>query len=152
MHARRPIIRTLFAAFILSALIQAPVRAATDEQDVMTTMTSLWDAYEKHDAATLQRVFNKDFIYGHSTGLIQNRDDAIKALPTWEWQKLKSHQVKIFGTTAVVHTVMDLRQQPLGTTQNVNVLYILQKGKEGWQVIVRQATKTAKTIEPPAQK
>ncbi len=154
-YVRRSIVLTLFVAFIFGGLIQVPAKAATDEQDVMTTMNALWTAYEKQDAATLKRIYSKDFIYGHSTGLIQNRDDALKALPTWEFQKLKSHQVKVFGSTAVVHTVMDLRTGPIGhpgTTQNVNVLYVLMKGNEGWQVIVRQATKTAKTIEPPAEK
>jgi hypothetical protein len=68
-------------------------------------------------------------------------------LHTWEWAKIKSSTITVTGPVAVVRAVMDLREGPdpskgqVRTATDMNVPYVLLKGPQGWQVIVRQAVK-----------
>ena len=63
----------------------------------------------------------------------------------------KDLKVKVYGNTAMVVGDVDFRNNTAGavSTTKLNVLHLLVKGPQGWQLVARQATRYP---EPAATK
>ena len=114
-------------------------------------MLAAMDAYKqgliKKDAAALSKVLSDDLIYTHSSNLHEDKAAVLESLKkpaTTEAIDFKNLSVRVYGNTAVVVGDVDFTNNPgtgASTTTKLNVLHVLVKGPQGWQLVARQATR-----------
>jgi len=100
------------------------------------------------DEATFYRLTSPKLTYGHSSGLVEDRQTCIASMVTGKYKflslELSGQQIEISGNTAIVrhrffaHT-HDSGKEP--GTVTLHVLQIWQRADEGWQLLARQAVK-----------
>jgi ketosteroid isomerase-like protein len=138
---------TKWILFLLSATILPAAKPdAKTEKDVLAAMDAYKQALIKKDAAALSRVLSDDLIYTHSSNLHEDKAAVLASLKkpaTTEAIDFKNLSVRLYGNTAVVVGDVDFTNNP-GTgaaTTKLNVLHVLVKGPQGWQLVARQATR-----------
>lgn len=140
------IVLVVSAVLMAGAGLSAGASDPAEEKAVMGTLATLFQAYPKKDNATLNRIYHDDLSYGHSNGMFWTKAEVIADANkrTWEYLKITSSTVRVSGPVAVVRAVMDIQNMGPGKppATNIGVIYVLLKGPQGWQVIVRQAIKT----------
>jgi Domain of unknown function (DUF4440) len=99
--------------------------------------------------ATFKKLLSDDLSYGHSGGHVDTKMEFIDALKTGKSDFLKidlsDQTIKIVGKTAVVRHKLIAETKDAGkeqTTVKLLVLTVWIKGKNGWQLLARQAVKT----------
>src|SRR5262249_38749865 len=100
----------------------------------------------KKDAAALSRIVGDDLTYTHSSNLHQDKAALIASLKeetVYEKIDFKDLKVRVYGNTAVVKGDVDFHNSVGGkiTVNKLNVLHVLVKGPQGWQLVARQATR-----------
>ena len=131
----------LLSATILSAANPDP----KTEKDVMAAMEAYKQAMITKDAAALTRILSDDLTYTHSSNLHQDKAAVLESLKrnsVLEAIDFKNLKVRVYGNAAVVTGDVDFRSNAAGvvTVSRLNVLHVLVKGPEGWQMVARQAT------------
>jgi ketosteroid isomerase-like protein len=131
-----------FAAAILSAADPDP----KTEKDVLAAMEAYKRAMIKKDATALSRILSDDLTYTHSSNLHQDKAavlDSLKGNATVEAIDFKNLKVRVYGNTALVVGDVDFRNNTDGVVSlsRLNVLHVLVKGPQGWQLVARQATR-----------
>jgi ketosteroid isomerase-like protein len=132
----------LLPAAILSAANPDP----KTEKDVLAAMEAYKQAMIKKDAAALSRVLSDDLTYTHSSNLHQDKVavlESLKGNAVVEAIDFKDLKVRVYGNSAVVTGDVDFRNSTAGvvTVSKLNVLHVLVKGPQGWQLVARQATR-----------
>ena len=112
----------------------------------MAAMDAYREALVKKDAAALSRILSDDLTYTHSSNLHENKAAVLESLKkntVTEAIDFKDLKVRVYGNTAVVVGDVDFRNSTGGvaTTSKLNVLHVLVKGPQGWQLVARQATR-----------
>jgi hypothetical protein len=107
----------------------------------------------KKDAAGLQKYLHEDLTYSHSSALLQNKADVVKATmgaTTIEAMDFSGVTVRVYGTTALIRANVDMRNSTGGksTTSHINVLFVWLKGPGGWQLVGRQASQVSPPTTP----
>ena len=138
----------LVSATILSAAGPDP----KTEKEVLATMDAYKQAMMKRDAAALSRILSDDLTYTHSSNLHENKAavlESLKGKAVIEAIDFKDLKVRVYGNSAVVVGDVDFHMNTAGvaSVSKLNVLHVLVKGKQGWQLVARQATRYP---EPPA--
>lgn len=117
------------------------------EKAVVTAVESLRKAMIDPDKAALDKLTAEELSYGHSTGLVQNKQEFIEALTSGKSDfvsiDLSEQTVKIAGNVAIVrHTLSGVTNDggKPGTTK-LYVLQIWQQGHGEWKLLARQAVK-----------
>ena len=117
------------------------------EQTVANAVESLRKAMVDPDKAVLDKLTAEDLSYGHSSGVIQNKQEFIEALTSGKSDfvsiDLSAQTVKIVGNNAIVRHILggvtnDGGKQ--GTTR-LSVLMVWQLQNGEWKLLARQATK-----------
>ena len=116
------------------------------EKEIMAAMNVYRQAIVKKDDAALQKVLSEDLIYTHSNNLHQDKAaliESLKGSAITEAIDFKDLKVRVYGNTAVVVGDVDFHMNNGGaqTVNHLNVLHVLVKGPEGWQLAARQAVK-----------
>jgi ketosteroid isomerase-like protein len=149
--------RTMIATLALCGLMAAPALAAPADKDVLAAMDAWKQAMLKKDKAGLEKVFHSDLTYGHSSGVIENKAQAIEHVVngggTYTAINLTDTKVVVHGNTALVTgkaEYHEITKEKKETTANLVVLSTWMKGAKGWQMIARQATKPAPAPAPVA--
>jgi ketosteroid isomerase-like protein len=155
--------RTSIFALGLSLLIASPVLAAASaEKDVLSAMEAWRQAMLKKDRAALDKAFHTDLTYGHSSGVVEDKAQAIEHVVagagTYLAINLTDTKVRVQGNTALVTGKAEYQERTNGkdAIANLVVLSVWLKSPKGWQMIARQATKpaapavAAPTPPPPA--
>ena len=145
---------TKWIVALLSGLTLAaapPDPAAVKE--VLAASDALKQAMMKKDAAGLQKYLHEDLTYSHSSALLQNKADVMKATmgaTTIEAMDFSDVTVRVYGTTALIRANVDMRNSTGGksTTSHINVLFVWLKGPGGWQLVGRQATQVSPPTTP----
>src|SRR6476620_6638546 len=132
----------LFSAMILPAATPD----AKTEKEIMAAMDAYKQGLVKKDAAALSRVLSDDLVYTHSSNLHEDKAAVIASLQkntVTEAIDFKDLKVHVYGNTAVVVGDVDFRNSTGGVaaTSKLNVLHVLVKGPQGWQLVARQATR-----------
>jgi ketosteroid isomerase-like protein len=131
----------LLSASVLSA-------AGSDskgEKDVLAAMDAWKQATMKKDKAALEKLLHPDLSYTHSSGKNETKADVIKSVTTGaatvEAITFTANTVRIYGNTALVKGKVDITNNTAGksTTSNLDILHVLVKGSQGWQLVGRQA-------------
>ena len=122
-------------------------------KDVLAASDALKQAMMKKDAAGLQKYLHEDLTYSHSSALLQNKADVVKATmgaTTIEAMDFSDATVRVYGTTALIRANVDMRNSTGGksTTSHINVLFVWLKGPGGWQLVGRQATQVSPPTTP----
>jgi ketosteroid isomerase-like protein len=132
----------LLSAAVLSAATPDPKA----EKEVLAAMEAYKQAMMKKDRAALGKLLSDDLVYTHSSNLHQDKAAVIASLDgntVVEAIDFKSPQIRIYGNTALVKGDVDFRNNAGGvvTVSKLNVLHVLVKGPQGWQLVARQATR-----------
>ena len=121
-----------------------------EEKQIMATLEIMAQATARKDIATLEKVYHPDLIYSHSSGVTQSKAEILKreAGPerTIVSMKFSDTNIHIYSSVALVNGIVDLRTSSQGRMGDVhlNVLWVLIKGPQGWQIVARQAVKVAR--------
>ena len=140
-------------AFTLTApALMLTVRAATPPEQEVLAAQDLWrQAMTRKDRAAFEKVLHPELRYGHSSGLIETKAQAIQhvlgSTAIWERIEFRDTLVKVQGDTAIVTGKVDVHQRGTKnrTLIKLVVLSVWKKGPPGWQMLARQATRP----EPP---
>ena len=136
--------------WILVALTAALLPAATPdpktEKEVLAALDAYKQALMKKDAAALAKVVSDDLTYTHSSNLHQDKAALLASLKentVAEAIDFKDLKVRVYGNTALVKGDVDFRNNANGTVtvSKLNILHVLVKGPQGWQLVARQATR-----------
>ena len=116
------------------------------EKEILAAMDSYKQALMKKDAAALSKILSDDLTYTHSSNKHEDKAavlESLKGNTTVEAIDFKDLKVRVYGNTAVVKGDVDFRNNAAGTVtvSKLNVLHVLVKGTQGWQLVARQATR-----------
>jgi hypothetical protein len=134
--------RVLFLLLLALPLVAADKR----EVEIDAAMNQLADALRKPEVASLEKILGEQLIY--TNGRIENKKEVIEALAVKKStiyaavDYAAEKQLAFHGNTAVVRrdtTVKLLGADP--RTMKLSILYVWVKGKGGWQLVGRQATR-----------
>jgi ketosteroid isomerase-like protein len=129
-----------------ATVLPAATPDAKTEKEIMAAMNVYRQAIIRKDNAALAKVLGDDLIYTHSSNLHQDKAALIESLKgnaITEAIDFKDLQVRVYGNTAVVVGDVDFHMNTGGvqSVNHLNVLHVLVKGSEGWQLVARQAVK-----------
>jgi ketosteroid isomerase-like protein len=141
-------------AAVLGGLLfaAAAVPAATidpkDEKTVMATLEAMAQATMKKDIATLDKIYHPDLTYSHSSAMLQNKAEVLKAAAgpaITESMTFHDSTIRVYGNVALVRGGNELRNGTPGQMHDnhLNILWVLVKGPgpHGWQIVARQTTR-----------
>jgi ketosteroid isomerase-like protein len=138
---------TKWTLLLLSATVLcAAVPDAKTEKEIMAAMDAYKQGLLKKDAAALSKVLSDDLVYTHSSNLHENKAAVLESLKkntVTEAIDFKDLKIHVYGNTAVVVGDVDFTSRANGvtSTSKLNVLHVLVKGPQGWQLVARQATR-----------
>jgi ketosteroid isomerase-like protein len=129
-----------------AAGLMAATPDAKTEKEIMATMEAYKQALIRKDAAALSKVLSDDLVYTHSSNAHQDKAAVIESLKgnsVTEDIDFKDLKVRVYGNTAVVVGDVDFHMNTGGVASvaKLNVLHVLVKGREGWQLVARQAVR-----------
>jgi ketosteroid isomerase-like protein len=117
------------------------------EAPVLAAQETWRKAMLTKDAAAFDKVFHPQLSYGHSIGLIENKqqatDHVLKSTTIYKAVEVTETKVKLYGDTAVLTGKMHYEKHPKGAPvlhQHLVVLSIWVKTQRGWQMLARQST------------
>src|SRR5688572_29307880 len=133
--------RHLVLALATSVLFPAVAAAGSPaEKEVLAAMEVWRHAMMKKDAAAFDRVFHPELSYGHSSGAVENKqqatDHVMKSTTVYEAVTFADTKVSLRGGTALVTGKVQYLKHPKDQkvlTQNLVVLSVWVKGPQGWQ-------------------
>ena len=129
--------------FVLSISLMALPLMAAGTEAVIADLEKQWlDAVLKGDRAALSKLVSDDLSYTHSTVKIENKQqflDAITAAPPISID-FKNVETRVYGNTAVV-THEAFFKAKTGVVSHIYITHVWAKGKAGWQLVSRQATR-----------
>jgi hypothetical protein len=119
------------------------------EQEIRKLETQRFQAMEKVDVATLNRILSDSMIYTHSTGLQQTKAELIGTLGSgdlkYESINPSDVRVRIYGATAVVTGRAAVQVMTAGKEQSFKLcyldVYVKQEGR--WQMVAWQSSRLA---------
>jgi ketosteroid isomerase-like protein len=129
-----------------ATVLPAATPDAKTEKDIMVALNVYKQAIIKKDAGALQKVLSDDLVYTHSSNAHQDKAALIESLKgnsITEEIDFKDLKVRVYGDTAVVVGDVDFHMNTGGvqSVNHLNVLHVLVKGPQGWQLAARQAVK-----------
>src|SRR5579871_746960 len=102
--------KTALALLLLT--IPALAAGPAGDKDVLAAMDSWKQALLKGDAAALDRIYHKDLTYTHSSGKTELKAESIanstRAGNVVKGVEFKDTTTRVYGTTAIVKTKIDL--------------------------------------------
>jgi hypothetical protein len=146
----------LALALALLALGSQPAVAANPAEKEVLAAMELWKrAMLKKDPVAFEAVFHPDLTYGHSSGLIENKaqaiDHVVKSATVYEDVRFADTRVSVTGNTALVTGKVQYFKHPKDQkviVQDLVVLSVWVKAPKGWQMRARQATLTNREAAP----
>ncbi|MCU1235930.1 MAG: hypothetical protein JWP63_3897 [Candidatus Solibacter sp.] len=138
--------------FLISAtVLTAASPDAKTEKEVLAAMDAYKQGMMKKDAAALSRILSDDLIYTHSSNLHEDKAavlESLKGKAVVEGIDFKDLKIRVYGNTAVAVGDVDFHMNTGGvaSVNKLNVLHVLVKGRQGWQLVARQATRYPESV------
>jgi ketosteroid isomerase-like protein len=134
------LLSVLFCASTVSAATSNP----KEEKEVMATLEAMARATMNKDVPALSKILHDDLIFSHSGGRIQDKAWVLRDVGGKQYvesYKFSDTTIRIYGNTAIVHGIDEFMEGLKGELQPFKrrMLYVLLKGPQGWQVVVRKA-------------
>ena len=140
-------IRSILALCLVALTAQSALAAGSAEKDILAALETFRHAMLKKDATAFDRVFHPDLVYGHSIGLMENKqqatDHVLKSTTVYKAVDLSDTKIRVRGDTALVTGKMHYEKHPKNQPvlhQHLVVLSVWVKTARGWQMIARQST------------
>lgn len=137
-----------FYLFIACCLFCVNVRAQTAEElKVSQLINEFNNAITRTDTSALNNMVHKQLSYGHSSGLIQDKNAFIKAIMAgpnfFKSFELRDQTVTIAGKNAIVRHVTTAQAINNGNPVEIKFgnLMVWQKYRGSWKLIARQGYK-----------
>lgn len=141
---------------VTTVAMAAPAEAKDAEKDVLAALETWKQAVLKKDRALFDKVYHPDLTYAHSTGVVENKAQAIEHIagsPTpYIAVELNKTKVRMLGNNASVRGQLIFRQERPDKSINVldlTYLTVWTKTKTGWQMIDRQTSRATPPTPPP---
>jgi ketosteroid isomerase-like protein len=150
----RGFVVTLGLCALFSTLVSTPALAAAPDKDVLAALEAWKQAMIKKDKAAFEKLYHPDLSFAHSSGVIETKEQAIEHVvggaASFDAIDLAETKVRVHGNTALVTGKMDYHQREKDKVNLVKLVVLtvwMKGGKQGWQMIARQA---ARLNPPPA--
>lgn len=133
---------TLWLFFAFSAQGQSE-----QKEQVEAAVETLRQAIIDGNRAALEKITASELSYGHSTGLIEDKEAFVEALASgtsdFETMELTDQSIKIADDVAIVRHKLSAKVIDQGESKSVRlgVLLIWQKNQRQWKLLARQAYK-----------
>jgi len=117
------------------------------EKAVATAVESFRKAMVDPDKAVLDKLTVEELSYGHSSGVVQDKQEFIEALTSGKSDfvsiDLTEQTVKIAGNAAIVRHILSAATNDGGKpgTVKLSVLMVWQERNGEWKLLARQAVK-----------
>jgi ketosteroid isomerase-like protein len=141
-------IAPVLSGILFAAALPAATNDSKDEKAVMATLETMAQATIKKDVATLDKIYHPDLTYSHSSAMLQNKAEVLKAINTptiTESMTFHDSTIRIYGNVALVRGGDELRNGTPGQMHDnhLNILWVLLRGTgpHGWQIVARQTTR-----------
>lgn len=143
-------IKTFFCLVMLLPVLSVKTFAQTkDEKAVAMAVDALRKAMVDADKAALEKLISDDLSYGHSSGVVQTKQEFIEALTSGKSDfvtiELGNQTVKVYDKTAIVRHSLSANtndNNKPGTVKLVILLVWIKKNGQ-WKLLARQAVKPA---------
>ena len=140
--------RTIICLLALLPLFASRSFAQDKEENaVAAAVETLRKAMIDPDKAILEKLTMDELSYGHSSGVVQTRQEFIEALTSGKSDfvtiELSQQTVKVIGKTALVRHILAGTTNDGGKpgTVKLSVLLVWQEVKGEWKLLARQAVK-----------
>jgi ketosteroid isomerase-like protein len=123
------------------------------EKEILAAMDAYKQALINRDAEALSKVLSDDLVYTHSSNAHQDKAAVLASLKGGTFAEaidFKDMKVNVYGNTAVVVGDVDFHNNT--GLARLNILHVLVKGPQGWQMVARQAVRYADPAPAPAKK
>jgi ketosteroid isomerase-like protein len=134
--------KTAIAFLLLLAL--SMFGAGSAEKDVLAAVDAWKQAALKGDAAALGKLYHDDLAYTHSNAMTQTKAVAIasetSATGIYKGIVMREVIVHVYGDMAILEYKLDLTHFA-GDTAHLHEIMVWLKSPQGWQLLVRHATK-----------
>ena len=145
----KAILAILLVALVVSTVPAqaAPPSDPKAEKEVAAAMEAWRAAMMKKDGAGLAKVYHDDLSYGHSSGIVETKAQAVNHIVTskadYAAVDLVDMKIKAHGDVALVNSRVNYKQVTAGKESDVklHVLHVWVRTPQGWQMIGRQATR-----------
>lgn len=131
--------------WFLSFVCQPALSQTKEESRVATQVLELRRAMIDADGKALRSLTSEKLSYGHSNGLVEDRESFVKKLVTGESDfvnmELSDQTITVSGQTALVRHRLDADIKDGGKSNKVKlqVLLIWQRQGGDWKLLARQA-------------
>lgn len=119
-------------------------------KEVATAVEQLRQAMISADGTILDKLASDSLSYGHSGGLLQNKQEFIKSFTSgasvFVTIDITDQHITVVGNTATVRHILSAKTNDAGKgpgTVKISILLVWIKVKTGWQLLARQAVKVA---------
>src|SRR6266436_6331950 len=132
---------------LLPALaLAAPASDPKAEKEILAIMDTYKDAMIHNNAGVLGKLLHEDLTFVHSAGQLETKADVLKSVTTGKnvitRMEFSDTNVRFYGNTALVKCRVDLWHSDTNIV-HMNVLHVWLNGRDGWQLVARQATRLA---------
>jgi ketosteroid isomerase-like protein len=138
------ILLTLLFPFIINTMVSAQ---SADEKAVAAAVEKLRKAMVAADAATLKSLAAEELSYGHSSGLVENREEFVDQFVTGKTVflniTLSDQTIKVVNDVAIVRHRLtgDTNNNKVPGKVDIIILLVWQKQKGEWRLLARQAAR-----------
>lgn len=116
-----------------------------DEKDVAAAVEKLNKALVDPEKSTLQSIVSEGLSYGHSGGIVQNKevfiDDLINGAFNFSSISPTNQTISITGTIAIVRNILVAKATDSGVPTDLRIgnAMVWRKESGAWKLLVRQA-------------
>jgi hypothetical protein len=116
-----------------------------DEKDVAAAVENLNKAMVDPEKSTLQSIVSEGLSYGHSGGIVQNKDvfidDLINGAFNFSSISPTNQTISITGTIAIVRNILVAKATDSGVPTDLRIgnAMVWRKESGAWKLLVRQA-------------
>ena len=135
--------------FVVLIILTFPVLSLTaqskDEKEVAAAVEKLNRAMVDPEKSLLESIVSKGLSYGHSGGIVQNKnvfiDDLINGAFNFSSISPTNQTISITGTIAIVRNILVAKATDSGVPTDLRIGNAMVWRKEGgaWKLLVRQA-------------
>jgi len=99
------------------------------------------------DFSAMEKIYSKDLIYAHSTGVVETKTEYLDKLKTgaqkYDRIDLQKSMVKLFGDSAVAHSVVRMSGNSSGEPfdSKLIMIHVWVKQDGHWRLVAHQTTK-----------
>ncbi len=139
--------KKLLGALFFIIFSSAAFSQSTQEQKLASAVAEFIAALESGERSSLEKITSNALSYGHSNGLVENKQVFIDALASKQADFLtaavSNQTIEVSGKNGIVRHRLDASIVDKGKQieAHLNILLVFRKEKGEWKLLARQASK-----------